>query len=72
MCQNVEKPQFKEILQVVYSAKYLGEALSMDFVGPLPKVWNGVKYIVTIVDHLSGWVASRLFNSSGSKQVVNF
>lgn len=55
VCQKFEKPQAKELLQSICCAKYPGEAISMDLVGPLPQGRGSGKYIASVIDHLSRW-----------------
>ena len=35
--------------------QYVGELISIDFVGPLPTARSGVKYFLSVIDHLSRW-----------------
>lgn len=70
ICQRFEQPTNKEFLILVCEATRPGQALRVDFVGPLLVGKRGYIYIVCVIDHLTRWAHARPVVDSTAKTVI--
>ena len=53
-------------------AAYPGHIIGMDMCGPFPLSPHGNKYILTIIDHCSGWVELKPLPTKESKNILRY
>ena len=53
-------------------AAYPGHIVGMDLCGPFPISPHGNKYILTLIDHCSGWVEVKLIPTKESRHVLRY
>jgi transposase InsO family protein len=53
------------------TANYPGQLVALDIVGPLPTAPTGSKYLLTILDHASGWADALPLQDKTSQSVQN-
>lgn len=53
-------------------AAYPGQIVGMDLCGPFPLSRNGNRYLLTLIDHCSGWVEARPIPCKESEQVLKY
>lgn len=46
--------------------------IGIDIIGPLPKTYNGRKYIITATDYSTRWCEAKAIKNKSSKEVVKF
>lgn len=53
-------------------AAYPGQIVGMDLCGPFPVSPHGNRYLLTLIDHCSGWVEVKPIPTKESKQVLRY